>query len=172
MKSSVIPARLQFQCGHAALVSLPRVKGETATQRNDRVAGEKVSALLRQCDFCAPSVVVLEPQLAVVAPLGDVVEPELVLADLQVEVEVAASFEPEPESLHQVEPEPETETIQGELILEAVIADMVAADTIDVEQPQDEQEDVAVTVAPHPVHKPRLVRRRRAPVTSAAPVAI
>ena len=41
MMPSVIPARLQFQCGHAALVTLPRVKGETATQRNDRVAREK-----------------------------------------------------------------------------------------------------------------------------------
>jgi hypothetical protein len=54
MMPSVIPARLQFQCGHAALVTLPRVKGETATQRNDRVAREKSAALSRQCDFCAP----------------------------------------------------------------------------------------------------------------------
>jgi len=54
MMPSVIPARLQFQCGHAALVTLPRVKGETATQRNDRVAREKSAALGRQCDFCAP----------------------------------------------------------------------------------------------------------------------
>jgi hypothetical protein len=55
MMPSVIPARLQFQCGHAALVTLPRVKGETATQRNDRVAREKSAALARQCDFCAPA---------------------------------------------------------------------------------------------------------------------
>ena len=55
MMPSVIPARLQFQCGHAALVTLPRVKGETATQRNDRVAREKTAALSRQCDFCAPA---------------------------------------------------------------------------------------------------------------------
>ena len=58
MMSSAIPARLQFQCGHAAMVSLPRVKGESATQRNDRVAREKSAALSRQCDFCAPAVVV------------------------------------------------------------------------------------------------------------------
>jgi len=56
MMSSVIPARLQFQCGHAALVSLPRVKGETSAQRNERIALEKSAALLRQCDFCAPAV--------------------------------------------------------------------------------------------------------------------
>jgi hypothetical protein len=53
MLSSVIPARLVFQCGHAALVSLPRVKGETSTQRADRVAREKSAAQLRACDFCA-----------------------------------------------------------------------------------------------------------------------
>ena len=58
MMSSVIPARLQFQCGHAAMVTLPRLKGESATQRNDRVAREKSAALARQCDFCAPAVVV------------------------------------------------------------------------------------------------------------------
>jgi hypothetical protein len=58
MMSSAIPARLQFQCGHAAMVSLPRVKGESATQRNDRVAREKSAALSRQCDFCAPAIVV------------------------------------------------------------------------------------------------------------------
>ena len=55
MMPSVIPARLQFQCGHAALVTLPRVKGETTTQRNDRVAREKSAALARECDFCAPA---------------------------------------------------------------------------------------------------------------------
>jgi hypothetical protein len=54
--SSAIPARLLFQCGHAALVTLPRVKGETAAQRNERVAREKSSALARQCDFCGPMV--------------------------------------------------------------------------------------------------------------------
>src|SRR5579859_5041476 len=53
MMSSVIPARLVFQCGHAALVSLPRVKGETSNQRADRVAREKSAAQLRACDFCA-----------------------------------------------------------------------------------------------------------------------
>jgi hypothetical protein len=78
MMSSVIPARLEYQCGHAALVSLPRIKGETSAQRTQRVALEKSAALVRQCDFCAPVVeivqtVVPEPVAAVlelpVAPL-------------------------------------------------------------------------------------------------------
>jgi hypothetical protein len=56
MMSSVIPARLQFQCGHAALVTLPRVKGESSAQRNERIAREKNAALARQCDFCGPTV--------------------------------------------------------------------------------------------------------------------
>lgn len=56
MMSSVIPARLQFQCGHAALVTLPRIKGESSAQRNQRIAREKSAALARQCDFCGPAV--------------------------------------------------------------------------------------------------------------------
>ena len=56
MMSSAIPARLEYQCGHAALVSLPRIKGETSAQRTRRVALEKSAALVRQCDFCAPVV--------------------------------------------------------------------------------------------------------------------
>jgi hypothetical protein len=59
MMSSVIPARLEYQCGHAAIVSLPRIKGETSAQRNARVVREKSAALERQCDFCAPVVVEL-----------------------------------------------------------------------------------------------------------------
>lgn len=61
--SSVIPARLQFLCGHAALVTLPRLKGESSAQRNERVAREKSAALARQCDFCGPTV-----QVAVATP--------------------------------------------------------------------------------------------------------
>jgi type IV secretory pathway VirB10-like protein len=63
MMSSVIPARLDFQCGHAALVSLPRVKGESSAARNQRIALEKSGAHRRNCDFCAPhlELVVAEP---------------------------------------------------------------------------------------------------------------
>ena len=56
MMSSVIPARLEFQCGHAALVSLPRIKNESSARRNERVAQEKVDARGRRCDFCGPLV--------------------------------------------------------------------------------------------------------------------
>ena len=63
MMSSVIPARLQFLCGHAALVTLPRLKGESSAQRTERVAREKSAALARQCDFCGPTV-----QVAVATP--------------------------------------------------------------------------------------------------------
>jgi hypothetical protein len=56
MMSSVIPARLEFQCGHAALVSLPKIKNESSAQRNERIAREKVEARGRRCDFCGPLV--------------------------------------------------------------------------------------------------------------------
>src|SRR5258708_4833154 len=59
MTSSVISARLEFQCGHAALVSLPRIKGENSAQRNERVAREKVAAHARSCDFCGPDVTIM-----------------------------------------------------------------------------------------------------------------
>jgi transposase-like protein len=52
--SQSIPARLEFACGHAALVSLPRLKGESATARNERIRGEKLAAQARACDFCGP----------------------------------------------------------------------------------------------------------------------
>jgi hypothetical protein len=68
MMSSVIPARLVFQCGHAALVSLPRIKGETSTQRAERVAREKSDAQTRACDFCAQRLEVVV-QAAPAAPL-------------------------------------------------------------------------------------------------------
>jgi hypothetical protein len=68
MLSSVIPARLVFQCGHAALVSLPRVKGETSTQRADRVAREKSAAQIRACDFCAQRLEVVVHQAAPASP--------------------------------------------------------------------------------------------------------
>lgn len=101
MMSSAIPARLQFQCGHAAMVTLPRIKGETATQRNDRVAQEKLEALSRQCDFCAPAVAVAtngknsSTEIATFAP-----EPEVIVAvaesqeDLE-ELAVMAEAEPD-----------------------------------------------------------------------------
>src|SRR5438105_13289749 len=108
MMSSAIPARLQFQCGHAALVTLPRIKGETATQRNDRVAREKSAALARQCDFCAPAVSIAitgnrhSIETAAYAP-----EPEVILAVAEPEQDVAIIAETiaaEPELAEELAP--------------------------------------------------------------------
>jgi hypothetical protein len=66
MMSSVIPARLEFQCGHAALVSLPRVRGESPAQRTDRIGREKSAAKARSCDFCPPRVEVVQAAQPVV----------------------------------------------------------------------------------------------------------
>ncbi len=103
MTSSAIPARLLFQCGHAALVTLPRVKGENSAQRTERVAREKSDALARQCDFCGPAVevgiqtngshlpvaevlaaepvVVAEPVVSMVEPVVATVEPVVVIEE-------------------------------------------------------------------------------------------
>ena len=70
MTPSVIPARLEFQCGHAALVSLPKIKGETSAQRAARIAAEKQAALARQCDFCAPVVDVTQPVMSLTEPVA------------------------------------------------------------------------------------------------------
>jgi hypothetical protein len=74
MLSSVIPARLEFGCGHVALVSLPRLKGESAAKRTERVNSEKVGARGRSCDFCGPradALVQVRAAPDAVASLGD-----------------------------------------------------------------------------------------------------
>jgi hypothetical protein len=45
---------LEFACGHAALVSLPRIRGERPHERAERISQEKLAARSRPCDFCAP----------------------------------------------------------------------------------------------------------------------
>jgi len=181
MMSSVIPARLQFQCGHAALVTLPRVKGETATQRNDSVAREKSAALVRQCDFCAPAVEVAVNGNHIATTDALVAEPIETLAV------VVAAAEPEPE------PEPETEAVAEvvELIEEAVmelveeaIAEVVEAldepvaepELIVVDEPLAVVDTVVVVETPlattngHSTHTPpaRSARKRRAPAVNAS----
>lgn len=100
--SSVIPARLQFQCGHSALVTLPRVKGETFTQRNERVAREKSAALSRRCDFCGPVLeVVAAPRLELVVPppsrtAEEVAVPTIVALEPPTRPEPAIPVEPVP----------------------------------------------------------------------------
>ena len=129
MMPSVIPARLQFQCGHAALVTLPRVKGETATQRNDRVAREKLAALSRQCDFCAP--VCAPANGAAYVESADALELEKTSPVEELAIIVAA----EPQA---VTPEPEAVPVaQEQLTLAeepvAVIPEPVVAAAIEAE---------------------------------------
>ncbi len=117
MMSSVIHARLEYQCGHAALVSLPRIKGETAAQRNARVAREKGAALGRQCDFCGPLVVELvtaaPPELLLVAA-------DMPLTAVAVET-VAAAIDG-----HQVDgAEIPAETVEVEVLEPVAVAELV-----------------------------------------------
>src|ERR1700730_15603159 len=88
MMTSVIPARLEFQCGHAALVSLPRVKGESSAQRSIRIALEKSGAQTRSCDFCAPrlelvpEIVVADVTALAAAPRSLEVVADVVVAEV------------------------------------------------------------------------------------------
>jgi hypothetical protein len=113
--SSAIPARLQFQCGHAALVTLPRVKGESSAQRNERIAREKSAALARQCDFCGPTVAITaatrpDEVNGVHMTAADVVAAEPVVAADAVEAEeepfVVEPFIVEPVAVDVEEEEP------------------------------------------------------------------
>jgi len=147
MMSSVIPARLTFQCGHAALVTLPRVKGETASQRNERVAFEKSAALSRQCDFCGPAVEVAAPLL-----LSEVIASHATTADV-----IAA------EPVVQAEPEPEPVILELEAVvpeLEAIVMELEAV----VTAPETESVVPATPEAPHVngVIKRAPTRRRQA----------
>jgi outer membrane biosynthesis protein TonB len=167
MMPSVIPARLQFQCGHAALVTLPRVKGETATQRNDRVAREKTAALARQCDFCAPSVAVavVEPQLAagngshVNFALSDVAEPTSV-TDLVV---VVTNESDAPTETEQTPPE----AMDTEPAIVATEPDAVEPEPAEpVTTPPAPEEPLA---APKPARNPRARRQATQPTPRATP---
>jgi hypothetical protein len=147
--SSVIPARLQFQCGHAALVTLPRIKGETATQRNDRIAREKSAALARQCDFCAPALSV--------ASNGNGHAPE------------SALYQPEPEIIPTAA-EPDVDMVA---IAEVVVPDIVVADEEPVvEEPAPvesasaaEVVETALPVAEEEAAPSPAPRRRATPTT-------
>ncbi len=75
VSSGSIAAYLRFACGHAAMVSLPRIAGESASQREKRVALEKASAETRNCDFCPALSEVVELPEAVTAEIVEVVAP-------------------------------------------------------------------------------------------------
>jgi hypothetical protein len=196
MMPSVIPARLQFQCGHAALVTLPRVKGETATQRNDRVAREKTAALARQCDFCAPSVAIVEPVVLngnhVEVALSDVAESTPV-ADLAVVVvnesepseadaeQIPVPAEPVLPDIVVIEPETSEPEVPEEVVVEAIIESYVeeepasepVAQAKQTRKPRARRQPTPAQPAPVPA-KPARARRasprratpRRAPAVT------
>jgi hypothetical protein len=149
MTSSVIPARLQFQCGHAALVTLPRVKGETTAQRNERVAFEKGAALARLCDFCTPAL-----ELVVAA----VEEPVLVAEVAPIELVLAADAEADgvPELVEVAEPavsvaEVELAPVTNGAAITVIEVAPVTADTVT---------EVVHAPAANGTAKPRTPRRR------------
>jgi hypothetical protein len=157
MMSSVIPARLEYQCGHAALVSLPRIKGESSAQRNERVTREKSAAQTRACDFCGPTVEMVHvaaPPVAVVEPPTPAVAAPVVEETVVVPVVVA----PAPAVNGHVVPEPvvaeEQPAVNGHVVPEPVVADEEPQATVRV-----------VTVKPKVTRRPRIVT----PKETAAP---
>jgi len=68
--SESIASYLQYACGHGAMVTLPRIKGESPRVREQHIAVEKVSASQRPCDFCGPERAVTAPLLAASPPDG------------------------------------------------------------------------------------------------------
>jgi transposase-like protein len=66
---SMLPARLEYGCGHVALVSLGHTKGESARHRADRVQREKAAARQRSCDFCTQQAPLAPPLEAVAQAL-------------------------------------------------------------------------------------------------------
>jgi hypothetical protein len=161
MMSSVIPARLQFQCGHAALVTLPRVKGETTTQRNDRVAREKSAALDRQCDFCTPAVEVdvngnhhVVVEVPTPEAVVDATELIAVLEPAASEVPVLVELEPEESILElvaaEIEAEVETEVEAAAEIAaleaEAELAELEAEAELAVLEAEAEAAELEATV--------------------------
>jgi hypothetical protein len=72
LSTGSIATFLRFACGHAAMVSLPRFAGETASQRKLRISTEKASAESRSCDFCPPvDLAVAEAAVAVLHTSAD-----------------------------------------------------------------------------------------------------
>jgi len=160
MMSSAIPARLQFQCGHAALVTLPRVKGESTAQRNQRIAREKSDALIRQCDFCGPTVAVAaatrpEEVNGTHMTAADVVAAQPVTAPLVIAAEPVIVPEPV------IEPEP---VVVAELVV--VVEEPVTLAAVPVLEVRAAPEPSA---EPLPVVQPVTRRARRQ--TTPKPVA-
>src|SRR5215204_4016647 len=61
----------QYLCGHGALVSLPRIKGESPRTREHRIGIEKTAASQRRCDFCGPEPAVVDGLAELELTLGE-----------------------------------------------------------------------------------------------------
>lgn len=178
--SSVIPARLTFQCGHAALVTLPRVKGETASQRNERVAAEKTAALVRQCDFCGPTVEIATPTMVHQAngnhvTAADVYAAEPVVASTAGAPEAEPVVATEPVVVAELEPhtngtvkEPKPARRRRTSKVAPVTAEPVSEETV-VAEPVSEETVVADAVSPEPINVEPVSEQ---PVTAEAVAAV
>src|SRR5918911_280717 len=113
MALTSVPARLVYACGHAALVSLAAVKGETSRQRAERVQREKDAAQQRSCDFCAPVAMDAAVPLVEEVLANGHADAGPVMLELQpLEAEIAAVAEPRPLEL-EAETEPQPEVVSG-----------------------------------------------------------
>jgi hypothetical protein len=81
------------------MVSLPRIAGESASQREKRVALEKASAETRNCDFCPPLIEAIDAPEEVTADIVEVVAP----------VESATNGSPVTREVPAARPEPKRE---------------------------------------------------------------
>jgi hypothetical protein len=122
------------------MVTLPRIKGETATERNDRVAREKSAALARQCDFCAQTVEVVALTNGAHA-VGLVAEPEPVVETIAAIEEAIAVVAPVKEEIVVVEPVAEEAIVVIEPLAEP-------QQTIAVVEPVAQAEETVVMVTP------------------------
>jgi hypothetical protein len=180
MMSSVIPARLTFQCGHAALVTLPRVKGETASQRNERVAAEKTAALVRQCDFCGPTVEIATPTMVHQAngnhvTAADVYAAEPVVASTAGAPEAEPVVATEPVVVAELEPhtngtvkEPKPARRRRTSKVAPITAEPVSEERV-VAEPVSEETVVAEPVSPEPINVEPVSEQ---PVTAEAVAAV
>jgi len=160
MTFSAIPARLDYQCGHAALVSLPRIKGETSVQRTERITREKAAAQARACDFCGPDVAIVVQATAPDVEAVSQPDVEQVVEAVLNEVLEAPVVEPVAVELVVVEPVATDDTVLDVELSEAVaeaVAEIVAlAESERGPEPVGEaaEEEPSATTA-------RATRRRR-----------
>ncbi len=111
-----IPTYLRFGCGHAAMVTLPRIAGEKPSERERRIEHEKLQAETRACDFCPPLEVngaeVTEPIAAVLEVPESVTNGHVVEASMNgAAPEVTEPFEPVPAETEPLAAEAEPVTI-------------------------------------------------------------